>query len=94
LKLRINVILLIVVSSENNVCSIYKDNSNDLWCSTIGKGAYKYTNNEFINYKVPAPVMGILKDKDENIWFGCAGGLYRIEKDGKIKNVTTHGPWN
>ncbi len=80
--------------SENDVYSIYKDSSNDLWFSTISNGAYKYTNGEFINYKVPVPVMDVLKDKEENIWFGCAGGLYRIDKDGKTKNVTVNGPWN
>lgn len=80
--------------SENDVYTIYKDSSNDLWFSTISNGVYKYTNSEFINYKVTVPVMSVLKDKEENIWFGCAGGLYRIDKDGKTKNVTTNGPWN
>lgn len=80
--------------SESDVFTIYKDFSNDLWFSTISNGAYKYTNSEFINYKVPASIMDILKDKEENIWFGCAGGLYKIGKDGKVKNVTINGPWN
>jgi ligand-binding sensor domain-containing protein len=80
--------------NESDVFRIYRDHTNDLWISTISNGAYKYANNEFINYKVPASIMDILKDKKENIWFGCAGGLYRIDKDGKTKNVTTNGPWN
>ena len=33
-------------------------------------------------------------DKEESIWFGCAGGLYKIDTDGKVKNVTINGPWD
>lgn len=79
--------------SENDVFTIYKDNSNDLWIGTIENGVYKYTNDEFVNYKVPVPIMPILKDKEGNIWVGCAGGLYRIDKEGKTINVGTNGPW-
>ncbi len=80
--------------SESDVFTIYKDQSNDLWISTISNGVYKYTNSEFIKYNVPASVMDILKDKEGNIWFGCAGGLYKIDKGGKTKNITINGPWN
>ena len=52
------------------------------------------TSNEFMNYKIPASTMVILKDKESNIWLGCAGGLYRINKDGIVINVRTNGPWN
>ncbi|MBC8882794.1 hypothetical protein H9X57_03555 [Flavobacterium piscinae] len=79
--------------NENDVYAIYKDNSNDLWFSTISNGVYKYANNEFINYKVPVPIMDILEDKKGTLWLGCAGGLYKIDQNGKVINVTINGPW-
>lgn len=80
--------------SENDVYALNIDYSNDLWISTIGNGVYKYTNNEFINYDVPVPIMDILKDEKGIIWLGCAGGLYKIDKNGRTINVTTNGPWD
>lgn len=56
--------------------------------------AYTNTHNqEFINYQVPNPTMSFLKDKNGTIWLGCAGGLYKITKDGEVLNVKTNGPW-
>jgi ligand-binding sensor domain-containing protein len=80
--------------SENDVYAIYKDNSNDLWFSTISNGVYKYSNNEFLNYKVTVPIMDILEDKKGIIWLGCAGGLYKIDPAGNVINVTVNGPWD
>ncbi|WP_290701003.1 two-component regulator propeller domain-containing protein [Lacinutrix sp.] len=80
--------------NESDVYSIYNDNSNNLWISTTSKGVYNYTDNGFVNYKVPTSTIVFLKDIKENIWLGCAGGLYKIDKNGKTKNVTTNGPWN
>lgn len=79
--------------SENDVYASYIDNSNNLWFSTIGNGVYKYTNDTFINYNVPVPIMNILEDENGIIWLGCAGGVYKIDKDGNVINVTTNGPW-
>lgn len=79
--------------SENDVYTIYKDKSNDLWISTISKGLYKYANGKFVNYNVPVPVMSVLKDKEDKVWLGCSGGLYKIDKDGKAINVKRDGPW-
>jgi ligand-binding sensor domain-containing protein len=78
--------------NENDVYEIYKDNSGSLWISTTSSGIYEYQNSEFKNYKVPKSTMSILKDKNENIWLGCAGGLFSINSAG-IFNVTTNGPW-
>ncbi|SDM78809.1 ligand-binding sensor domain-containing protein [Kriegella aquimaris] len=79
--------------SKSDVFTIHNDKSNDLWISSTSNGVYKYTNNEFVNYKVPTSTMSFLKDKKGIIWLGCAGGLYKIDKDGKTINVTTNGPW-
>ena len=80
--------------SENDVYSIYRDISNNLWFSTISNGVYKLENNEFVNYAVPTSTMSILRDNEGNIWLGCAGGLYNINKNGETINITTEGPWN
>lgn len=79
--------------SENDVYEIYKDLSNDLWFSTRSNGVYKLEKKEFVNYDVPTSTMSFLKDNEGNIWLGCAGGLYKIDKNGDVKNVTTIGPW-
>lgn len=79
--------------SESDVFTIYKSNSNDLWISTISNGAYKYTKGEFLNYKVPVAIMDFWEDREGDIWLGCAGGLYRIDNNGKLINVKINGPW-
>ena len=79
--------------NQSDVFAIYKDNSNGLWISSTSEGVYSYKSNDFINYGVPTSTMSFLKDKKGNIWLGCAGGLYKIDKDGKTMNVTTKGPW-
>ena len=38
--------------------------------------------------------LDINNDKKGNLWLGGAGGLYRINLNGKVINVTTNGPWN
>lgn len=79
--------------SKNDVFAIYKDDSKDLWISSTSNGVYHYSNNAFVNYNVPTSTMSFLKDKTGNIWLGCAGGLYKIDKNGDVKNVSTNGPW-
>ncbi|MCQ0112929.1 ligand-binding sensor domain-containing protein [Zhouia amylolytica] len=79
--------------SKNDVYTIYKDNSGNLWVSTLGDGIYKYENKEFKNYPLSKPTMNMLEDKDGRLWFGCSGGLYRLDSR-DIINVTTTGPWN
>ncbi|GER61004.1 hypothetical protein ULMA_31120 [Patiriisocius marinus] len=79
--------------NESDVFTIYKDNSSDLWISTTSHGVYNYTNNGFVNYKVPTSTMTFLEDTKGNIWLGCAGGLYKIKQNGETINITTNGPW-
>lgn len=79
---------------QSDVFTIYKDNSNYLWFSTTTNGVYKLENKEFVNYAVPNSTMSFLKDKAGNIWLGCAGGLYKINPNGEIINITINGPWN
>ncbi len=80
--------------SESDVFTIFKAKSNDLWISTTSYGVYRFINkNKYKNFKVPNSDMSIMEDKRGNIWLGCAGGLYKIDKDVKIINVTINGPW-
>jgi hypothetical protein len=37
-------------------------------------------------------VQEILEDKDGVLWFGCSGGLFRLEEESFV-NVTRDGPW-
>lgn len=79
---------------ESDVFEIYKDKSHDIWFSTTSHGVYKLENKSFVNYAVPNSTMSFCKDNKSNIWLGCAGGLYRINSNGEIVNITTSGPWN
>jgi ligand-binding sensor domain-containing protein len=37
-------------------------------------------------------VQEFLEDKDGVLWFGCSGGLFRLEGE-RVVNVTREGPW-
>lgn len=90
--------------SGNDVYSIYEDKSGDIWVSTIGDGAYRYNGTTFTNYKLKESqstesntvsffgIQSILEDSQGNIWFGCSGGLFRLEGEGVV-NVKVGGPW-
>ena len=78
--------------NNNDVYEIYTDNLNNIWISTIRSGAFKYKDGKFENIKVPKPIVSMLKDKKGNMWFGCAGGLYRLNANG-LENITVNGPW-
>jgi len=79
--------------NNGDVYSIYKDIMGDIWISTIKNGVYQYMNQEFIHHEIPISIMGIAEDYIGNIWFGGAGGLYKINKQREVINVTTEGPW-
>ncbi|MFK7962134.1 MAG: two-component regulator propeller domain-containing protein, partial [Phycisphaerales bacterium] len=39
-----------------------------------------------------AHVQEFLEDREGRIWFGCSGGLFRLEGD-RVINITKDGPW-
>ena len=85
--------------TQNDVYQIYCDDDGKVWVSTIGNGVYKYDGKAFKNFQVKVAedqsskaVQSILKDRNENIWLGCTGGLFRLNSSGMV-NVTTAGPW-
>ena len=72
---------------------IYRDKSDNIWIATVKNGVYRYDGKAFKNYKVPISIMGMMEDRKGNLWLGGAGGLYRINQNGEVINVTTKGPW-
>jgi ligand-binding sensor domain-containing protein len=79
--------------NNSDVYGMYKDNSGNIWISTIKNGVYKYGGKEFKNYDIPISIMGMIEDQKGNLWLGGAGGLYRMNEDGGVVNVRTNGPW-
>lgn len=79
--------------NNDDVYEIYKDNSDHLWISTIRNGVYRFDGKEFKHYDIPISIMSMMNDKKGNIWLSGAGGLFRINKNGEILNITTNGPW-
>ncbi len=79
--------------NNDDVYEIYNNNFDNLWISTTSNGVYQFDGKKFKNYNVPISIMGMNSDKKGNLWLGGAGGLYKIDKKGKVINVTTNGPW-
>lgn len=79
--------------NDDDVYEIYKDRTENIWVSTIRNGVYKFDGKEFIHYDIPISIMGIIEDHKGNLWLGGAGGLYRINQNEEVVNVTTNGPW-
>lgn len=84
---------------NNDVNDIYRDSKDNIWIGTRDKGVYRYNGKQFSNYSgnnsengFPKSVMCILVDSQEELWIGCAGGLFRNDSTG-IVNVTIEGPW-
>lgn len=85
--------------TENDVYSVSKDRSGKIWVGTTHNGAYRIDGDQFMNYTLKTGdgttwggITNFLEDKEGQIWFGCAGGLYRLDGMGVI-NVTQDGPW-
>jgi ligand-binding sensor domain-containing protein len=79
--------------NDGDVYEIYRDKSENIWISTVRNGVYRYDGKKFTNYKVPISIMGMRGDSKGNLWLGGAGGLYRINQNGEVVNVTKNGPW-
>ena len=80
--------------NDGDVYEIYRDKSKNIWISTIKNGVYRYDGEEFKHYDVSISIMGMMEDRKGNLWMGGAGGLYKINLNGEVINVTTNGPWN
>ena len=86
---------------RNDVYSLYKVNSGDMWMCALGLGAYRYDGKQFDFFKdidgrhdliKYFAIQSILEDRKGRLWFGFSGGLFRF--DGKsFKHVSKAGPW-
>lgn len=72
--------------SENDIYSLYKDKSENIWIGATGLGVYKYNKQGMILYKGTdrmdltwsMGIQSILEDTKGNLWFGFSGGLFRF----------------
>ena len=83
---------------NDEVCVIFEDSSGDIWFSSEGFGVYRYNGEALANYSAEQglavrAVQTIFEDRNNRLWVGGGGGLYRLEGDNFI-NVTKDGPWN
>lgn len=91
---------------NNRIYEIFEDSTGNLWFSTLGSGVSRYDGTTFTRFGVkhglvnmhpqsdPANihVQEIHEDRDGRLWFGCSGGLFRLDGD-RFVNVTRNGPW-
>ncbi len=90
-----NMISFPEIESFNNgdVYEIHLGLSGNIWISTTKNGIYKYDGKDFKHYPVPTSIVDMMNDKEGNIWLAGVGGLYKINQNEEIINVTTNGPW-
>ena len=79
--------------NDGDVFEIYQEGANHLWMSTTQNGVYRYNGRDFKHYPVPISITDIMKDRHGIMWLAGAGGLYKINQQDEIINVTTQGPW-
>lgn len=76
-----------------DIYGIYWSPSKQLWIGTVKNGVYRYADQTFEHYELSKSTMTFAEDQKGQMWLGCAGGLYRIDGEGKVENITTSGPW-
>lgn len=86
--------------SNNDIYTIYKTRSGDIWIGASGVGAYRYDGSTFTLFDQTDRmfftrnfgVQDILEDRNGTMWFGFSGGLFRFDGQAFF-NVTKDGPW-
>lgn len=78
---------------DNNICSIFKDNDNQLWVGTEnGLALFKGKSVQIFKKKdglAHNSCWAIVQDKKCQIWIGTFGGGLSLYKNGKFQNFTT-----
>ena len=86
--------------TENEVYSVTEDRNGHIWICATGHAVYRYdgsTNSTSFTQAQPARpdfsfgCNSIYEDRKGRLWFGFAGGLYRLEGETFV-NVTRGGP--
>ena len=80
--------------NTSDVYEVHIDKKGNIWISTRSYGVYKYDGDTFKAYDVPTSIMSMLNDDKGNLWMAGAGGLYRINSNGKVENILQDGPWD
>jgi signal transduction histidine kinase len=76
-----------------NLCALYEDAGGHLWGGTAGGRLIYLAGNRFMKWdlnlgKGPAPILGLLSDKEGNLWIGVGGAIYRVS-DGEVNGMTS-----
>lgn len=87
--------------TENEIYSVMEDRNGHIWICATGHCVYRYDGSTFtpftdIEPKNPGFSFGcnsIYEDRKGRLWFGFAGGLYRLDA-GRFVNVYREGPWD
>ena len=91
----------IIGLNEKSYYSICEDKTGIIWIGVANSGVYRYDGDKFTLFKKTdrmdltwsLSVQSILEDRNETLWFGFSGGLFRLNGS-DIINVTQEGPWN
>ncbi len=92
--------------SQNDIYTVYEDQSNNIWIGATGVGVYRFKDEKFTLFNKTDRfdliqgfgLQGALTDSKGRLWFGFSGGLFRFDEnaaDGEpsIINVMKEGPW-
>jgi ligand-binding sensor domain-containing protein len=79
--------------NTDDVHCIYKDSNGYIWIGTKTNGVFQFNGKEFKQFDIPISIMSMMDEQNGKLWLSGAGGLYRIDENKKIVNVTKDGPW-
>lgn len=88
--------------SKNDIYAIQEDRAGNIWIGANRVGVYRYDGKKFTLFNESnrpdvinnfGGIQSILEDKNGALWFGCSGGLFRLESNSLV-NVTQNGPWH
>ena len=85
----------------NEIYSVFEDRNGHIWICATGHCVYRYDGSNFSAFKDTQPpnpdfrfgCNSIYEDRKGRLWFGFAGGLYRLDGETFV-NVTRTGPWD
>ena len=89
---------------HNDLYTLFKDQSGNLWIGATGVGAYRYDGRTFTLFdRTDRPdlnasfgLQGMAEDQHGTLWCGFSGGLFRLDpanEGASFRNVTRNGPW-
>lgn len=85
-----------------HIHDIYQDPQGVIWVGTSGNGLKRYKQAQWHSYSTndgleTDSILSVSEDRGGNLWFGSAGGVYRVVKQelddraaGKIARVNSH----